>query len=96
MKSLLFFIYLVAMNSIVNAQHQRPVINHIALNVKDLQKSVTFYQNIIGLDTIPEPFHDGNHTWFSIGRAQLHLIGRAKEISSQSKQSHILLQRNFC
>lgn len=89
MKSLLLLLYLVAMTSIVNSQPQRPVVNHIALHVKDLQKTVAFYQNIIGLDTIPEPFHDGNHTWFSMGSAQLHLIGKAKEISLQSKQSHI-------
>ena len=36
-----------------------PVLNHIAVYVKDLKKSADFYTRIIGLDTIPEPFHDG-------------------------------------
>ena len=32
-------------------------LNHIALYVLDLKKSSDFYSQIVGLDTIPEPFH---------------------------------------
>jgi catechol 2,3-dioxygenase-like lactoylglutathione lyase family enzyme len=42
-------------------------LNHIALYVVDLKISTSFYHDIVGLDTIPEPFHDGRHTWFNIG-----------------------------
>ena len=48
----------------VNAE-QRPGLNHIAVYVMDLKISTAFYKDIIGLDTIPEPFHDGRHTWFA-------------------------------
>ncbi len=67
-----------------------PILNHIALYVVNLKISTNFYQNIIGLDTIPEPFHDGRHTWFSIGhKSHLHIIQGAKEASIKEKNSHI-------
>ena len=54
-------------------------LNHIAFYVVDLKTSTSFYQDIVGLDTIPEPFHDGRHTWFSVGpKSHLHLIQGAK------------------
>ena len=50
-------------------------LNHIALYVVDLQKSSDFYKNVLQLQEIPEPFHDGKHTWFRIGpHSQLHVI----------------------
>jgi|SRR5688572_11365638 len=69
---------------------QKPVLNHIAVYVKDLKVSTTFYSNIIGLDTIPEPFHDGRHTWYSVGESShLHLIQGAKEITTHDKNTHL-------
>ena len=69
---------------------QKPRINHIAFSVADLQKSTAFYQQIIGLDTIPEPFHDGRHTWFAIGsNSHLHLIQNPGPITVPSKNTHL-------
>lgn len=69
---------------------QSPSINHIAQYVVNLQKSVSFYRDIIGLDTIPEPFHDGRHAWFSIGsKAHLHIISGAKEKTTHNKNTHL-------
>ena len=66
------------------------ILNHIAVYVQDLQKSTHFYSTIIGLDTIPEPFHDGKHTWYKIGQqSQLHLIQGAGVPSPQNKNSHL-------
>lgn len=65
-------------------------LNHIAVYVYDLEKSTEFYRQIVGLDTIPEPFHDGRHTWFSIGdKSHLHLIKGAKSGLSYDKNSHL-------
>lgn len=65
------------------------VLNHIALYTKSLKRSTGFYQQVVGLDTIPEPFHDGKHTWFTIGGGQLHLIeGLGKEVE-QNKNTHL-------
>ena len=65
-------------------------LNHIAIYVHDLKKSTDFYNHIVGLDTIPEPFHDGRHTWFSIGdKSHLHLIQGAAAGLSFEKNSHL-------
>ncbi|MGZ8558791.1 MAG: VOC family protein [Chitinophagaceae bacterium] len=65
-------------------------LNHIAIYVHDLKKSTDFYNNIVSLDTIPEPFHDGRHTWFSIGdKSHLHLIQGAAAGLSFEKNSHL-------
>lgn len=54
---------------------QKSIINHIALQVRDLEESGTFYQVVLGLKPIPEPFKDGLHLWFAMGQnTQLHLI----------------------
>jgi lactoylglutathione lyase len=69
---------------------QKTTLNHIAKYVVNLKVSTQFYQNIIGLDTIPEPFHDGKHTWFSVGnKSHLHLIQGAKKIKKQDKNNHL-------
>lgn len=65
-------------------------LNHIALYVVDLKISSDFYGQIVGLDTIPEPFHDGRHTWFSVGpKSHLHIISGAREKKEQDKNSHL-------
>ncbi len=68
----------------------RPVINHIAVYVLDLQTSTYFYEEVVGLEMIPEPFHDGRHTWFAIGsNAALHIIQGAVAIKAHDKDSHL-------
>ncbi len=65
-------------------------LNHIAIYVHNLKKSTDFYNKIVGLDTIPEPFHDGRHTWFSIGdKSHLHLIQGAAPGLIFEKNSHL-------
>ena len=67
-----------------------PSLNHIAIYVYDLKKSSDFYKDIIGLTVIPEPFHDGMHTWFKIGEhSQLHIIQGAKDITVHDKNTHL-------
>ncbi len=67
-----------------------PRINHIAFYVVDLKVSTDFYSNIIGLPTIPEPFHDGKHTWYLIGpKTHLHIISGATEKLPKIKNSHL-------
>jgi lactoylglutathione lyase len=69
---------------------KKPRINHIALSVAQLERSRVFYQEVIGLDTIPEPFHDGRHVWFSVSEgAHLHLIQNPPPIEVPSKNTHL-------
>jgi len=66
------------------------LLNHIALHVFDLKKSSLFYEQIVQLDTVPEPFHDGNHTWLKVGDvSKLHLIGGAVKDIVHDKNSHL-------
>lgn len=82
------FSFLFMQNSF--AQKTKPRINHLALSVLELNRSRVFYQEIIGLDTIPEPFRDGRHAWFSVGeKAHLHLIQNLPPIDVPSKNTHI-------
>ncbi|GAA0537905.1 VOC family protein [Chitinophaga japonensis] len=72
------------------AQQKQPVLNHIAISVYNLEKSTAFYRDVLLIDTMPEPFHDGKHTWFKIGgHSQLHLIEGAKEITEHDRGSHL-------
>ena len=80
---------MIAMPKFMLAQ-KKPVLNHIAVYVKDLKTSTAFYSDVIGIDTIPEPFHDGKHTWYGVSEnSHLHLIQGAKEITKHDKNIHL-------
>jgi lactoylglutathione lyase len=89
--SLLFTQFQPAFAQSAAPQNQLPTtLNHIAVNVVNLEKSTAFYKEVLNLHMIPEPFHDGLHTWFSIGgNAQLHLIQRATETIEHDKNTHL-------
>lgn len=88
--SLLVCLLFAASTGSVAAQSPKPVLNHLALSVKNLARSTGFYSKIIGLDTIPEPFHDGKHTWFSIAtHSHLHLIEYIDPIIVPGKGTHL-------
>ena len=72
---------------------QKPVFDHLAVYVSDLPKSTAFYRDVVGLDTLPEPFRDGRHTWLSLGPgAQLHLIAGAARTSDHLIDNHLALR----
>lgn len=72
------------------AQEKKTVFNHMALSVLDLQKSASFYQDVLQLDTIPEPFKIGKHKWFEIGPGlSLHLVNDATEIKEHQRNTHM-------
>lgn len=92
----LLFIFILAFYPFKESKAQNPqknnpaVLNHIAVYVTDLEKSTDFYKNVFEFKQIPEPFHDGKHTWFSLGAAgQLHLIKGAKGKGSFDKNEHL-------
>ncbi|MEP7256183.1 MAG: VOC family protein [Ferruginibacter sp.] len=71
------------------SQESKARLNHTAIYVMDVKASAAFYQSIIGLDSIPEPFHDGKHAWFrtSPGIA-LHIIQGAEKKKEYYKNQH--------
>jgi lactoylglutathione lyase len=73
------------------AQSAKPKarINHTAVFVVDLKVTRAFYENIVGLDSIPEPFHDGKHKWYSLGQGvAMHVIQGATEKKTYYKNQH--------
>ena len=75
----------------VQAQQNKikPSLNHTAIFVVDLATSGNFYSNIIGLDTVPEPFHDGRHIWYKTGEhTMLHVIQGATAKKEYFKNQH--------
>ncbi|WPV64913.1 VOC family protein [Chitinophaga sp. LS1] len=72
------------------AQRKSPILNHIAVYVYDLEKTTAFYRDVLQIDTIPEPFHDGKHSWFRIGEhSQMHLIRGAAAVTTHDKNGHL-------
>ena len=69
-----------------------PRINHVAIFVKNLKTTKAFYENVIGLDTIPEPFHDGKHAWYHLGSGiSMHVIEGATGKKEYYKNQHTCL-----
>ncbi len=72
------------------AQAPKVRLNHVAIYVVDIVKSGDFYINVLGLDTIPEPFHDGKHIWLRIGPGtSMHIIQGADRKKEYYKNNHI-------
>ena len=65
-------------------------LNHIAIHVSDLKTSTSFYENVLLLKQIPEPFKDGLHTWFTLGPAgHVHLIQAPGANVKYNKTNHL-------
>jgi len=68
---------------------QRVTINHTAVFVVDCKVSAKFYHEIIGLDTISDPFHDGKHVWMKTGpKSALHIIEGSTAKKEYYKNQH--------
>lgn len=91
MRVLILFLLLLGITAKTDAQEVKIAVqlNHTAIYVKDLQKAAFFYEHVIGLDTIPEPFRMGRHKWFRIGpKIALHIILGATEVKEYYKNQH--------
>lgn len=66
--------------------------NHIALSVKDVNRSAEFYGSILKLQEITNRTKMDGIRWFSMGEArELHLISIVKENVSINKAVHVAL-----
>jgi lactoylglutathione lyase len=66
--------------------------NHLAIYVVDLKVSRHFYTQVIGLDTIAEPFHDGKHLWLALGfGSSMHVIAGAEKKKEYFIGNHLCL-----
>jgi lactoylglutathione lyase len=68
-------------------------LNHVALWVKDLAASRSFYEDQLELDPIPRPAFDFPGAWYRLGAGQeLHLIGNRQEELSLNRRHHFALK----
>ncbi|HUE70027.1 MAG TPA: VOC family protein [Pirellulaceae bacterium] len=68
-------------------------LNHVALHVADLDRSVQFYRDVLQLEPMPRPAFPFPGAWFRLGDNQeLHLIGeRTREVISHNRGNHYAL-----
>ncbi|SIN64897.1 VOC family protein [Algoriphagus halophilus] len=87
MKALLTFLLF---SGVIMTSHSQIKVNHIAVHVSELEASKKFYENIVGLKEIEEPFKDGLHAWYDIGSgAALHIIEAPNTPTEISKVNHL-------
>lgn len=66
--------------------------NHMALSVKDVNKSAAFYSEVLGLQEITNRTQIQGIRWFSIGEGrELHLISIVNEPVTINKAVHLAL-----
>lgn len=51
-------------------------INHVSVNARDLQESIDFYVDLLGVELLPTPNFGLPVQWMGLGRTQLHLFER--------------------
>ncbi|WP_246539009.1 VOC family protein [Litoribacter ruber] len=95
MKKLIFsFCFFTTLIMNATAQDLQVRLNHIALQVKELETSRDFYKNVIGLPQIQDPFNDDIHAWLDMGGSQLHLIEGGIDEGEKDKNNHLCFSVN--
>lgn len=51
-------------------------LNHVSLNVRDLERSTRFYVELFGMEPVPTPNFGFPVRWLRVGDLQLHLFER--------------------
>lgn len=84
---LLYTVFLGAQNAVPSF-----TFNHIALSVKDVDRSAAFYKNVLKLQEITNRSEIPGIRWFSLGEGkELHLISIIPEKVTVNKAVHMAL-----
>ncbi len=73
----------------INAQEAvKPQVDHVAIYVADLQRSVAFYKDTFGFEQVPMPVTFA--AWLSMGKGvMLHIVAGRKEPVANTKWDHL-------
>jgi len=68
------------------------ILNHIALSVKDVDRSISFYKELFGLKEIKNTASNSKTRWLSLNEGkQLHIIPRPDAEIKTNKAVHFAL-----
>ncbi len=68
-------------------------LNHVGLHVVDVERTCSFYRDVLGLTRLPRPDFDFPGAWFALGEGQqLHILGRKASGDLRFKESHFSLE----
>ncbi len=77
-----------------NTDHSLTIreLNHVALEVRDLDASIRFYSDVLGLPSLPRPDFGFGGAWFALGSQELHLIVADSTSQSDKRSFHYALR----
>ena len=91
--ALLFAFVCIVQSSFLSSQpvpkSRPPEVDHVALHVYDLQRSAAFYEKVMTLERLPEPFKDGRHAWFRIGTNEQCISSEAHHMTQSAISTFI-------
>jgi len=69
-------------------------LNHVALGVSDVPRSIRFYEEVVGLTRKPRPAFDFEGAWFALGESrELHLLeGLDTPVHEDPRGSHFAME----
>jgi catechol 2,3-dioxygenase-like lactoylglutathione lyase family enzyme len=55
-------------------------VHHVSINVEDLDATLAFYTDVLGLELLPRPEFPGfGGAWLGVGTSQIHLLHKPGE-----------------
>ena len=95
MKKASLFLFAICVSAFLNAQVNSTIkvsFNHLALSVKDVNRSAEFYKSVLKLEEITNRTEIAGIRWMSLGEGkELHLISILKEDFKINKAIHLAL-----
>lgn len=64
-------------------------IDHAGLHVRDLEASLGFYRDVLGLDFLPRPDLGFGGAWLRVGTQELHLIEKDAAAANTHRGQHV-------